>query len=397
MTLERLIKVPVGRAQDGAVVPIAQWQRGQAVWCFQCECELVGKLPQNGISPTPHFAHKVEASCNGEGVVHKATKAAIAQAHASGVLRSLVWSCPSCAGRGWQRTPLAVIAALCQERAPCEGVRSDLLGVDAEDAPRLAIEVVDTHDLEPETLARYEAINLDVFSIKTSEQLVGALVRGAVTELPVEHRSGIVDATRCQACQQILREARARERQRALEAWWNAWLSTWGAIGDWILADLASTERANRRWWSAWSSTWKAIGQEEPRRWQAWTGQWQKIGEEVANLWWSGWMATWRTISSTHQQTPRWWREWDVTWKDLCDRYVTADVLRQKQLAADLACETRRQEGWWPAWCAAWSDICGRVQGKRAFGYPMCPRCRQDLPPRGIEHVCPRPASDTAT
>ena len=232
--MSKEIRYPVARGLNGSVVHISAWsdaveatgERG-AVTCLGCDRQLVGRLPNNGIKPTAHFAHRSEEeSCREETALHKAAKEAIVAAHRGGVLGCLEWQCPWC-GQWTHRTPLEDLE-LRVEDSPCALVTSDVLGRDAAGVPRVAIEVFVTHDLEDSTEARYRAQGIAVFVLSLrrghreplSWGIINDLALGRVSCLRVERRVQAVDQAACAHCRRLLREeaelAAALERQAHL-------------------------------------------------------------------------------------------------------------------------------------------------------------------------------------
>ena len=161
-----MILYPVARGTDGGLVHIKDWRAGDHVTCFGCDRALIGRGPSGKIkrrrSPERHFAHKTEDSCNGETALHAATKVAIVRAHALGLL-GFWWRCPSCRSRRCIGIADLILAI---EDQPCEGVRSDVLARDQAGVPRLAIEVVVTHDLEALTIKRYRDCGVRVLVLR---------------------------------------------------------------------------------------------------------------------------------------------------------------------------------------------------------------------------------------
>lgn len=362
---------------DGAAVHIDSWERGQAVTCFGCGHELVGRLPHDGIKPTAHFAHKADAECSRETALHKAAKAAIRLSHAGGTLQFLSWECPHCKRHSHQ-TDLRSLLLREEEARPCEGVVSDVLGLDVSGEPRVAIEVVVTHDVEAETLERYRTHGIDVFALRPSWGIVGDIVRGA-DSLRVDSRVVFVDANACAGCQEILREKaewEARIQKQNMLAWWSAWSAAWGYIGKQELWRLEAKQRAfvaqstrTHFWWKSWQHVW-------PR-----------IAEEISVSWWIAWRRTWREIGDQHVRPHRWWRSWRSAWEAIGNLYVVDEAVRVKQRADDKQRENTRRSSWWETWTRMWPNIAQRESGVMAAWRPICRRCRQDLT---ADHSCAR-------
>jgi hypothetical protein len=368
------ILYPIARGQDGAAVHIDAWERGQVVTCFGCEQELVGRMPHDGIKPTAHFAHKADATCGGETALHRATKAAITHAHAAGTLQFLSWECPRCA-RTLHRTDLRSLT-LHEEARPCDGVVTDVLGLDHE-KPRVALEIVVTHDIEAETMVRYQALGIEVLSICPSWVILGDVVRGSDV-LHVVHRAGVFDAASCEGCQEVLREKAEWElraqKQRAM-AWWSAWGEAWLCIakearaqGDVEQRLLEVQRRRDQVWWTAWGRTW-------PR-----------IGNQIIDAWWIAWRGSWLEIAAQYAAPYRWKRAWQEAWRSISQQHVAEETQRAREREDEDRRSRLRRRNWWETWARVWTDIGQRESGLKAAWKPICRNCRADLTP---EHRCP--------
>lgn len=370
-----MIRYPVARDQDGAPIHIDEWERGNAVTCFGCGQDLIGRLPFDGIKPTAHFAHKTDVACSGETALHKAAKAAILRSHANGALRDLAWECPRCK-RCLHQTDLRSVA-LREEASPCKGVVSDVLGVDASGQPRIAIEVVVTHDMAAETLERCRSLGLSVFTLRPSWGIVGDIVRG-VDPLHVDYLAGLVDTASCEGCQQVLREKEewaARERTQKVKAWWSAWLAAWGYIGREVLGRFEE-QRCALQVRRAREQSW----------WKSWADVWRRIAEKIGDAWWIEWRQMWREVGIQYVRPYNWQRAWKAAWTVIGKQYAVEEAERVRRLAEENYRESTRRHNWWPLWIRVWSDIGLRASGVMAAWRPICRTCRQDLT---RDHQCP--------
>ena len=369
------ILYPIARDPQGAPIHIDNWERGQDVTCFGCEQDLIGRLPFDGIKPTAHFAHKADVACNGETALHKTAKAAILHSHVNGALQSLSWECPRCK-RCHHQTDLRSIV-LREEKSPCEGVVSDVLGRDASGKPCVAIEVVVTHDVESETLERYRSLGIHVFTLRPSWGTVGDIVRG-VDPLTVEYRAGLVDTSSCEGCQQVLREKEewaARERAQQAKSWWIAWTSAWGCVGREALGQFEEQRREllQRR-------------TREQLWWKSYAHLWRRIGEQIVDAWWIEWRQMWRELGIQHVRPYSWQRAWQAAWKEVGAQYAADEAKRERRLADENNREKTRSLTWWPAWIRMWTDLGMRESGVMAAWRPICRKCRQNLT---RDHSCP--------
>lgn len=372
-----MIQYPVARDAAGAALRIEDWERGQAVSCFGCGEALVGRLPHDGIKPTAHFAHRPEAECNGETALHKAAKAAIVKAHADGLLRALSWDCPHCR-RCHHATDISDFA-LRTETSPCAGVVSDVLALASDGAPRAAIEVVVTHDLEPATLERYRASGIWVYVFRPSWGSVGDIVSGT-SPLVVELRVGAVDADSCPGCRELAREKaewEARLHAQRATAWWTSWIAVWRWVGSGAQMQLleetcALAERTRR----------------DLARQRAWETIWTRIARQIAETWWVEWRQAWREIGMRHEAPYRWHVAWCSVWLSVARQYALDEIERAKRRREQEERAASLGKRWWEAWLKMWPEIAKRESGTIAAWRPICRQCRQDL--TRDPHVCPR-------
>ena len=370
------ILYPIARDQNGAAVHIDRWEHGQAVTCFGCGQDLIGHLPHDGIKPTAHFAHKDDVACSGETALHKATKAALVRAHEKGRLLSVSWECPHCK-RCRHETDLRSLV-LYEEARPCEGVVSDLLAIDGDGVPRVAIEVVVAHDIEPTTLDRYRSVSLYVFSFRPRWGSVADIVHGR-GPFRADLRVGFVDQETCAGCQQLIREKhewadRAR-RQKDLQLW-AAWIVMWRDVGNEERVRFDVLDRADQ-----------AQHAREYARWQAWTRLWHRIAEQIIVTWWINWRGLWTELGLVHSRPYRWTRDWQSMWAQIGTLYATDYARLEVQREKARAEADSRRRSWWAAWLKLWPDIAQRESGLAAAWRPICRWCRQDLTP---DHLCPR-------
>lgn len=366
------ILYPVACDKDGFAVHIDDWERGHDVTCFGCDKELIGRLPHDGIKPTAHFAHKSDATCNGETALHKAAEAAILHAHATGALQTLSWECPQCT-RYRHQTSLRDLV-LTKEKSPCEGVVSDVLARDPSGKPVVAIEVVVTHDIEAKTLERYHASGLDVFAFFPSWVNIGDLSRGVVS-LDVDHRVGVVDTSSCAGCQALLREKHEweeRERARQADQWWGLWAGLWRSVGN-----EARLHGVNQQWAD------QRLRDLDDRLWTRFASLWPRMIQTTIDAWWISWHQLWVDLGAEHVRPYRWMQRWLDAWEMIGRQYAADAIERERQRRY----RDDRRDVWWATWIRVWKDIGQRESGAMAAWKPICRKCRDDLRP---DHRCPR-------
>lgn len=339
-----MVRYPIARSADGCLVHIDDWLTGDRVTCFGCDRELIGKGPSGKAtrrrSPERHFAHKTDASCNGETALHAATKAAIVRAHATGLL-GFWWRCSSCRSR---RCVGIADLTLAIEDQPCEGVRSDVLARDQAGVPRLAIEIVVTHDLEDLTIGRYRDCGVRVLVLRPIWETLNELE--TAQEIHVDEVDG-QHATDCDRCADL-----------EVEAWWRNFVCVWNGIGIYKL--MCS------RFWESFLDFWCLLGilydYDCTRFWKEFPRAWCKIGERAA------FDSAWRFWNS-------WWRMWiDIgcVYARDCERYRIGwwhFVLGWRWLGEEVVSSAKR----WTIFTGQWFDV------GRAYRRDYDRNCRQLL------------------
>jgi hypothetical protein len=126
---------------------------------------------RNGPKRRKHFAHYIEnANCTPETVLHKASKEAIRLGieNALATRRNfpMKWECSICEQNHFG--DLAATPRTVSVEREISGIRPDLLLVSPQGKPLVAIEVVVTHDLEEETIEKYQRINIPILRVRAA-------------------------------------------------------------------------------------------------------------------------------------------------------------------------------------------------------------------------------------
>ena len=306
------VRYPIARSSHGQLVHIDAW-RDEDVACIGCGQPMVGK---RGSVNAHHFAHAVERSCSAETVLHAGTKEAVVSAHARAPIR-LWWSCVAC---GETRRATTAELDLVTEAAPCDGVRSDVLGRDLTGAPRLAIEVVVTHALEPQTIARYRAAGVSVLLLRPTWEVFRELASGA--EIMVDGRHALDEHVgACAGCDRL--------RTRT---WWDAHVAAWQALGSVYADDERSRQFLLNESWSAFVRQWRLVAARFARHFDYFVDLWRKIGQAHADD-----LARWRSFA--------------VGWSAIAARLADQQDLRARESASRAFADAQ----WWDRFIAAWS------------------------------------------
>ena len=206
MTAKTNILYPYALDVAGQVVSIRDSQNGHSYRCLACGNSMVarkGKIRQ------PHFAHKQPIPCtHPDTALHKTAQALIVQsidnARINQEIYRLGYPCPDC-GENVSCNIAPVVIRVQQEEVLVEGTRSDIV-LYRDGGKPIIVEVVVTHDLEPDTRHRYIESGLPVFLIRPAWDNLHEL------ELSVKADSILNLQTKpCSAC--IEREERRRRQQ----------------------------------------------------------------------------------------------------------------------------------------------------------------------------------------
>ena len=167
MTTPRTIQYPMAYVKPYSPVHIDEAEQGDLHYCLGCDQQMItrkGEVRQH------HFAHKPPFSdCDSDNALHETAKANISrgflQAAESDEKYTLSFPCADC------QTPIKTNIAeaganIASERSVVLGTRSDLM-VTKQDGtePRVIIEIVVHHDLEPVTRQKYEDSQIPVIKI----------------------------------------------------------------------------------------------------------------------------------------------------------------------------------------------------------------------------------------
>ncbi len=195
-------------------VDIGEAVKGRIHYCFGCHQEMVLK---RGLIRRPHFAHKPPFNyCDSDDALHETAKANICKGflHAVEVRQAynLSYPCSKC------RLPILANVAdagatIASEKSVVPGTRSDLV-VTKDDGitPRVIIEIVVTHNLEPDTRQKYEDSDVPVVKVRPTWEDVATL-----TEAATGCEALNVQTTLCKDCRIIDAKNQREAEQRQLE------------------------------------------------------------------------------------------------------------------------------------------------------------------------------------
>ena len=181
MNSRSTISFPVARDKFGRVTFISEAKKNNCYSCFGCSEPMIAK---QGNQIQWHFAHKSTSGycTDGDNALHETAKAIVSQGffHALERKKQFVVGlyCSSC--NKPTSANVALPGAMIElEKMIVDGTRSDLVLHRAQKGP-VIIEIVVTHDLDPETLGLYRQSKIPVIKVKPTWNSLGKLWKGVV-------------------------------------------------------------------------------------------------------------------------------------------------------------------------------------------------------------------------
>ena len=214
MTTLTNILYPLARGKTGRAVHIREALKGHPYECFGCSAPMVAR---QGAKRQWHFAHKppFERCADPDKALHDTATAMIMGGFNGARDRRseycLGCPCEEC-GRTVSRNIAVPGASVETERSIVAGTRSDLVIGQADRGP-IAIEVVVTHDLEPEAHEAYKESGIPVLKVRPTWDTVAQLESEIITSDTLN-----VPPVRCSECknaEQLNRREQGRMRRRA--------------------------------------------------------------------------------------------------------------------------------------------------------------------------------------
>ncbi len=203
------IKYPISYVLPYESVNIKDADRNNAHYCFGCHQRM--KVAQGGVRRW-YFAHKPNSAvCDSSNALHEAAKTVIVEgfmeASSFGADYELGFPCQDC-GVAIRLNIAEMGAAIASEQIAVEGTRSDLVVTTSDGkTPRVIIEIVVTHDLEPQTREKYQDAGIRVIKVKPVWDALEQLRQAAIGYDTLN-----IIRTRCPDCQSKKEHDEAREK-----------------------------------------------------------------------------------------------------------------------------------------------------------------------------------------
>ncbi len=165
--MESKLLNPLAIDSKGNFVSIENAQKGQDYYCPKCKEQLTFR--KQGTGPHAHrnhFSHKVNSDCHGlsETEIHRTAKEGIYEILLSAIEKHrdfpIAWTCPEC-GMLFKANLLKRASAVKME-LDMGKAKPDIALLDENGEVIVAVEVVFTHEPEPETMAFYNENNIVV-------------------------------------------------------------------------------------------------------------------------------------------------------------------------------------------------------------------------------------------
>ena len=209
MATQTNILYPLARAQNGEPVHIGEAIKGRPYECFGCSAPMVAR---QGAKRQWHFAHKppFERCADPDKALHDSATAVIIRGFRDARDRQrdyrLGCPCGEC-GKPASRNVAVPGAVIEAERSVVAGTRSDLV-IGQPDRGPVVIEVVVTHDLEPEAHEAYKESDIPVLKVRPTWDTLFQLESEVITDDTLN-----VPRVRCSACRNAEKRHR-REKER---------------------------------------------------------------------------------------------------------------------------------------------------------------------------------------
>ena len=203
------ILYPLARSETGRAAHIREALKGHSYECFGCSAPMVAR---QGLKRQWHFAHKppFERCADPDKALHDTATAMIIRGFSDALDRHGEYrlGCPCGECRRTVSRNIAVPGAGVEtERSIVAGTRSDLVVGQPGRSP-VVIEVVVTHDLEPEARGAYTNSGIPVLKVRPTWDTVAELESAVITDDTLN-----VPPVKCTACKDAEERRRREEGQ----------------------------------------------------------------------------------------------------------------------------------------------------------------------------------------
>ena len=203
------ILYPLARSETGRAAHIREALKGHSYECFGCSAPMVAR---QGLKRQWHFAHKppFERCADPDKALHDTATAMIIRGFSDALDRQGEYrlGCPCGECRRTVSRNIAVPGAGVEtERSIVAGTRSDLVVGQPGRSP-VVIEVVVTHDLEPEARGAYTNSGIPVLKVRPTWDTVAEFESAVITDDTLN-----VPPVKCTACKDAEERRRREEGQ----------------------------------------------------------------------------------------------------------------------------------------------------------------------------------------
>ncbi len=216
MQTQTNILYPLARSETGEAVHINDALKGHPYQCIGCSAPMVSR---HGAKRKWHFAHKppFERCADPDKALHDSAMAIILRGFTDALNRQrdyrLGCTCREC-GKTVSRNVAVPGAGIESEKSIVAGTRFDL-AIGQPDRVLVAIEIVVTHDLEPETDEAYRESGIPVLKVRPTWDRLHQLEFEVITDDTLN-----VPPVRCSECKNAeQRHRREQDRIRQRSDW----------------------------------------------------------------------------------------------------------------------------------------------------------------------------------
>lgn len=205
---------------DGVITHVSQARPGQEFTCVNPECQAL-MVPKMGVQRKYHFAHRVDTDvngCGGESWLHRAAILAIKRGFERAVATDSSYCiqafCIRHLSKVWECDLPRVYDRITLESTAVSGTRADILleGASSKKVRPMVIEVIVTHSMTQDTIARYKQAGVVLTDIRPSIGMLEGYITG-----PVRLRYVWSESWQCDECIELSRlntESITEERAR---------------------------------------------------------------------------------------------------------------------------------------------------------------------------------------
>lgn len=174
--LNKSLKYPMAVNLSGQLISVGSAIKSEEYFCLECRTRMIAR---QGQIKRHHFAHYQDQDweCNPESYIHKAGKQIIADKINQGLLNNtpviFSWMCDSCQTKQELDVVLPVVNLHIEKTLKNNDgsiARPDIVLSNLAGFPLIAVEIINTHAPEPETIETLNGLGVAIFGVKVSPE-----------------------------------------------------------------------------------------------------------------------------------------------------------------------------------------------------------------------------------